>query len=199
MSARPEKRAAIVGAAQGAFLEAGYGAASMEAIAARAGVSKQTLYNHFGSKDDLFGAVIRDRCHELMQTLRSEQGPTGAPEFVLHELALAFAKKMLAPDTLALYRTLVEESGRSPELTRIYYESGPDFAVRTLADYLRAQTRAGVLCVDKPRIAAEQFFAMLAAHLRLKALLGLERRPSARKVTACVDNAIKIFLRGVAP
>ncbi|HET7570468.1 MAG TPA: TetR/AcrR family transcriptional regulator [Gammaproteobacteria bacterium] len=195
--ARPEKHAAIVAAAQEVFLDAGYPAASMDAIAGRAGVSKQTVYNHFGSKDELFGAVIRGRCQQLLEALKPEQAASGWPETVLYSLAQAFVDKMLAPDTLALYRTLVVESQRSPELREIYYRSGPDLAVETLSDYLRLQTRRGVLRVAQPRIAAEQFFAMLGGHLQIRALLGLDPKPPARKIKAYVDNAVATFLNGV--
>lgn len=195
MTARPEKHAAIVAAARAVFLECGYPAASMDAIAARAGVSKQTVYNHFGSKDELFGAIIRGRCQQLLEALQPEQAASGRPEDVLRSLAQAFVDKMLAPDALALYRALVVESERSPELREIYYRSGPDLAVETLSAYLREQTRRGVLRVDQPRIAAEQFFAMLGGHLQIRALLGLDPTPSAKKIKAYVDNAVETFLR----
>jgi AcrR family transcriptional regulator len=194
---RPEKRAAIVAAARTVFLDADYATASMDSIAARAGVSKQTVYNHFGSKDELFGAIIRDRCQLLLEALQPEQTASGQPETVLYSLARAFVDKMLAPETLALYRVLVIQSERSPELREIYYRSGPDLAVQTLSVYLRAQTEGGVLSVRHPRIAAEQFFAMLGGHLRTRALLGLDSEPSARRVKAYVDNAVAVFLDGV--
>lgn len=197
MSARPEKRAAIVAAAQTVFLESGYPAASMDTIAAAAGVSKQTVYNHFGSKDELFGAIIRERCRQLLEALQPEQAAAGRPEAVLRRLAQAFVDKMLSPETLALYRILVVESQRSPELGEIYYRSGADLAVETLSAYLRDQTRRGVLQVAKPRIAAEQFFSMLGGHLRIRALLGLDSRPDPAKVKAYVDNAVRTFLNGV--
>ncbi|HET7586672.1 MAG TPA: TetR/AcrR family transcriptional regulator [Gammaproteobacteria bacterium] len=197
MTARPEKRAAIVAAARDVFLESGFPAASMDTIASRAGVSKQTVYNHFGSKDELFGAIIRGRCQELLEALQPEQTASGRPETVLYRLAQAFVDKMLAPDALALYRTLVVESQRSPELREIYYRSGPDFAVETLSAYLREQTRRGVLRVTQPRIAAEQFFAMLGGHLQIRALLGLDPTPPAEKIKAYVDNAVAMFLRAV--
>ncbi|HET6724944.1 MAG TPA: TetR/AcrR family transcriptional regulator [Gammaproteobacteria bacterium] len=195
MTARPEKHAAIVAAAREVFLESGYPAANMDAIAARAGVSKQTVYNHFGSKDELFGAIIRGRCQQLLEALQPEQVASGQPETVLRGLAQAFVDKMLAPDALALYRALVVESERSPELREIYYRSGPDLAVETLSAYLREQTRRGVLHVARPRIAAEQFFAMLSGHLQIRALLGLDPTPSAKKIKAYVDNAVETFLR----
>ncbi|HET6655609.1 MAG TPA: TetR/AcrR family transcriptional regulator C-terminal domain-containing protein, partial [Gammaproteobacteria bacterium] len=88
---------------------------------------------------------------------------------------------------------------RSPELREIYYRSGPDLAVETLSAYLQEQTRRGVLRVTQPRIAAEQFFAMLGGHLQIRALLGLDPTPPAEKVKAYVDNAVSTFLAGVRP
>lgn len=194
---RPEKRAAILAAAQAVFLDAGYPAANMDAIAAQAGVSKQTVYNHFGSKDDLFGAIIRDRCQQLLDALGSEQATADAPETVLYGFARIFVDKMLAPETLALYRTLMAEAQRSPELGEIYYRSGPALAAAGLADYLQDQTRRGVMSVPEPRIAAEQFFAMLGGHLQIRALLGIEPRPAADKIDAYIDNAVRMLLGAI--
>ncbi|HET7674491.1 MAG TPA: TetR/AcrR family transcriptional regulator [Gammaproteobacteria bacterium] len=194
---RPEKREAIVAAAENLFLEAGFPAVSMDAIAARAGVSKQTVYNHFGSKDELFGAIIRGRCRGLLGTLRSQRAASGRPQTVLYRLARAYVEQMLAPDTLALYRTLMIEVQRAPELGETYYRSGPAVLVATLSDYLRDQTAQGLMHVPEPRIAAEQFFAMLGGPLQTRALLGIDVRPPPARVDAYIKSAVKVFLKGV--
>ncbi|MGD8378358.1 MAG: TetR/AcrR family transcriptional regulator [Gammaproteobacteria bacterium] len=196
---RSAKHDAIVEAARQVFLETGYDAASMDAIATRAGVSKQTVYNHFGSKEDLFAAIIRSTCRNLLGPLCQDGAVNAPPETALRALATSFLKTMLVPDTLALYRVILSEAQRLPELAELYYRTGPNTVVGTVADYLERQSKAGVLKVEDPRITAEQFLSMLGGHLRLRALIGLERRVDEKTIEAYVDNAVTMLLRGCSP
>lgn len=197
MTTRADKNGAIIAAAREVFLALGYSATSMSRIAARARVSKQTIYNYFGSKDALFGRIVRERCQQLLEVMRPNTGVAEHPEDALTRLAHDFVDNMLTPEALAFYRTLVTDSQRSPELRSIYYRAGPEFAVATLATYLEQQTRRGVLSVGEPQVAAEQFFSMLGGHLRVRSLLGLAPSPSHEVMTAYVDNAVMLFLNGV--
>jgi len=85
----PGKRAVILEAAKKVFLEVGFGAASMDAIANEAKVSKQTVYNHFGSKEELFAAMVRDTCDSMTMAF-AEAARDGNPENTLRAIAQRF-------------------------------------------------------------------------------------------------------------
>jgi AcrR family transcriptional regulator len=189
------KREAIVEAATKVFLADGYGAAGMDAIAREAGVSKQTIYNRFGSKEALFGAIIRRRCDDLLSPLSPPESGTGEVRDVLTSLARKFTTMILSPTSLSLYRVLIGEAFHLPQLAAIAYRSGPARAWETLASYLAAQSRLGVLEVTSPRLAAEQFFGMLAGQRQLRALLGLSDEFSDDHLEKAIDTAVASFLR----
>lgn len=167
----------------------------MDTIAAEAGVAKQTIYNYFGSKDDLFRAIVSGLTEELFATL--PRG--GSPSTVLRGLGLQFLTLMLRPSSLALHRMLVADAERFPDLARELYASGPLHAVRTLALWLEAETRQGTLRVADPFRAAEQFFGMLVGHMQLRALLCVEADPPPLERELAVENAVSTFLRAHDP
>src|SRR5208283_820521 len=102
------KRALLVDAALKAFLEAGYAEASVNHIAAAAGVSIKTLYRHFESKDDLFNAVMQAACGNMPEDgAEEERSPTwygAAPPDALPLAGQDYLRHILSPDQLALYR-----------------------------------------------------------------------------------------------
>lgn len=193
-----KKQTAILEAATSAFLRFGYRAASMDAVARQAGVAKQTIYNHFGSKEALFGAVVERRCENLLTVLLTPgieaRGVAGA----LTSLARQYVELMLSPTSLALHRVLMGQVRRHPELGAVSYEAGGRPAVDTLSVYLSERTAAGELDVAEPTLAAEQFYGMLAGHIQVRALLGVEERPSAETVERTIRHAVDTFLRAFA-
>jgi len=188
------KRAAILDAATRVFLEYGYGAASMGTIAVAAGVSKQTVYSHFGSKDALFGAIVRERCDRLLQPIRIADDHGKNPTAVLTGIASRFVTLIMNPESRALFRAVVAESARFPELAEAFYRSGPALAVDNLAAYLGEVDARGALKVAKPVLSARLFFGMLRGDLHLRLLLGIGPEPSAREIDAMVDHAVETFL-----
>ena len=121
---RDAKREAILAGAKAVFLNSGFESASMDAVAARAGVSKMTVYRHYGSKEVLFAGVIGDLCERIVDDDLGrifERSPCDA--------LTAFARKMIeitfARETIELHRIVVAESHRFPKLGRLFYSSGP--------------------------------------------------------------------------
>lgn len=192
--ASARKHAAILAAAREVFLEDGYGAAAMDQIARRARVAKQTIYNHFQGKDALFGEIITKLCDDLLRPLSHPELRAGAPEAALAALAAEVMSLMLEPSSLALHRLLVSEAPRFPELGAAAYRTGVERPVDALASYLDEQSRLGALSVPDARLAAEQFFGMLAGQIQLRALLGVEPRPPAGALQAAADEAVRTFL-----
>jgi TetR/AcrR family transcriptional repressor of mexJK operon len=187
------KRAAILHGANRIFLRHGFESASMDEIAAAAGVSKMTVYRHFHSKEELFEGVITELCQRIIdQDLERmlEQRP--------EEALRAFARKMMAilfaPDTIELHRIVVAESRRFPELGQLFYRSGPEACIAMLAAFLERHQKGGTLKVRNPRRAAEEFLELLRGYAHLRVLLGLERAPTVRNVEERIDGAVRHIL-----
>ena len=133
-------------------------ATSTRTRAARAGVAKQTLYNHFASKDDLFSEVARLASSRIAVSL--EGGPTDVRECLLR-FAATLRAKLLSDEGLAMFRVLVAEAVRFPALAKAFYEKGPQETARRLAVSLERAMAAGQLRRDDPGFAAEMLIGML--------------------------------------
>lgn len=190
----------ILKAAQAVFLRDGFGIASMEVIAREAEVSKQTVYNHFAGKEELFKAVIERRCSIMGAALDKgflEHGDD------IEQALTAFGENlldvMLSPESMSMKRLLQSESRRHPHLAETFYRLGPDATAKRLANYLAEQSRRGRLVVRDSRVAAEQFASMLPGHLRMRHLTGLADPPTRSERNRWVANAVRLFLDGARP
>lgn len=187
------KREAILKAASKIFLEMGFGAASMDAIAGEAKVSKQTVYNHFGSKEELFAAMVRDSCDSITLAF-SEAAKGNNPDATLRTIARHFMNVVFSEEKLAMHRILMAEVPRFPELGRIYYQSGPAIIRQFLADYFKEQNKRGTLKVDNPQYTAEQFIGMVMC-CRLRSELGVEPVPTSEVREQYINNAVALIMR----
>ncbi|MGH8292775.1 MAG: TetR/AcrR family transcriptional regulator [Gammaproteobacteria bacterium] len=193
----PGKRETILEAAKKVFLDVGFGAASMDAIAEAAKVSKQTVYNHFGSKEELFAAMVRDSCENVTLAF-AEAAKDGNPEKTLHAIARHFMSMVFAEDKLAMHRILMAEVPRFPDLGRIFYQSGPAMIRQFLTDYFKEQNRRGTLKVDNPKITAEQFISMVTS-CRLRSELGVEPVPNDEVREQYISNAVSLIIKACRP
>lgn len=198
------KREAILDAAQASFLEHGYAATSMDLVTARAGVSKATIYAHFPSKDALFGAIMQRRCRDTLPDM-PPPGPGEEARAVLTALARRLLALFLSPEAMAVYRIVVAEAARHPDLAHAFYAAGPERAKASLAETFAELSRRGELAVEEPWRAADLFVTMLRGEFFHRQLLGLPPRPGfdqERTVETAVDTILRAFapgLRAFAP
>jgi len=154
------KRRAILQAAEDLFLDRGFDGASMEEVAARAEVSKQTVYKQFESKAALFVAVVKamtgPAADRVQVEMREPETGAGVVEALMGhgERLLNIA---LAPKLMRLRRLVISETDRFPELGRALYEGGPGLAITGLAGALQRWVDRGLLVLDDPVVAATQF------------------------------------------
>ncbi len=168
------KRAAIVGAALEAFLQSGYAEASVNHIAAAAGVSIKTLYRHFENKDDLFSAVMQAACG-LDSPAPVPPWYALPPADALPQAGEAYLRHILSPDQLALYRVVARDAHRFPELGRRYQEETAGARDDTFSRYLDLwAAREGWTLRDR-RAAAQVFAGLLKSHVFDAALLELRQ------------------------
>ncbi len=193
-----EKRAAILVAASLLFLEQGFERTTLEAVAARAGVSKLTVYSHFHNKEGLFEALIASKCEECFEAREfSELAPLGPP-VALTRIANAFLSLMFQPDVLALHRVLIASATPEPGMNVTFWESGP---LPTIAAFERLLARFhadGDLTITNPTRAADQFFSMLKGSDHLRVLLHIGPLPSTRELNAIAKATVEMFLRAYA-
>ncbi len=186
------KRSAIVSAAAKVFLSEGYGAATMDQIARTAGVSKQTVYSHFGSKDALFEEIIRAKCAELVGQDEDWSLSGDDPREVLVAVATRYQKVVLAENSIKLFRVIVAECERFPELADRFHRAGPAAATQRLSRFLDAQE----LCAGpaKATRAAECFFAMLRDDLYIRRLLAMCAAPTEAEARDRAEHLVTAFL-----
>jgi len=197
---RLSRRDRILDAARDIFLRESYTGASMESVAQKAGVSKQTIYNHFANKDELFRALVLDICARSSIALGDPSDVLDRePEEVLTHFGETVLKHKSCSDTMHLHRLLQLEGRNHPSLAESFYKFGPDRTAGWLKQYLEAQVDRGRLHVDEPRVAAEQFVTMLVGHLRLRHLLGMTGVPDKAERSRYVTSAVNIFLNGTRP
>lgn len=188
------KHEAILRGAKAVFLRKGFAEANMDAVAAKAGVSKMTLYRHFGNKEALFAGVIRALCEQIV-----DAGLERVFEQAPRQALRSYAKKMIAIvfacETVELHRIVIAESRRFPKLGRLFYVTGPEKCVEVLARYLERHRRDRRLRIADPWRAAEEFLELLRGYAHLRLLLGLDKRPSERDLEARIEAAVGHVLR----
>ena len=120
------KAESILAAAKRTFLQRGFGAVSMDAIAREAGVSKATVYAHFAGKEELFGAVIGRECERFLASFSAGELDPGDVRASLTVLGRRFLELVLSPDGLALHRIILAEVTRFPMLGEVFWRAGPE-------------------------------------------------------------------------
>ncbi|HUK65585.1 MAG TPA: TetR/AcrR family transcriptional regulator [Anaeromyxobacteraceae bacterium] len=190
------KRRQILNGARTLFLAKGYERTSVDAIAACAGVSKATLYSHFGDKQGLFVACATEESADVRARLADLLGaPTGDPARDLTEVGEAFLHLVARPSTLAYRRILVAEAGRFPELGRTFFDDASCAIRGRLANYLRRQGEQGTLRIEDGDLAAAQFIALCLSDLLWRLELGVLSRVSNALARRTVEGALGTFLR----
>ncbi|MFE7190519.1 TetR/AcrR family transcriptional regulator [Kitasatospora sp. NPDC057541] len=160
--AATRKRQAIIDAALTEFLAEGYSAASMDTITGRSGVSKATIYKHFGSKERLFlavvGGVLPKTYADLTPPARTlADAPDLRTALVRH--ATALARILLRPEVMLLRRLVIGEIDRFPQLGQLWYRVTYDMNNGPLVDLLTELTDSGALHVSDPKLAVQQLVA----------------------------------------
>ncbi|MDB5419201.1 MAG: transcriptional regulator, TetR family [Phenylobacterium sp.] len=191
------KNEAILDAAVAVLTERGV-TASMEQIARRAGVSKQTVYNHYGTKAELVRAMCARRVGEITAPLTAA-GALEQPAEALAEFARVLLRVLLSPSYATLLRTAMANVQALPEVARTMYEAGPRASRRRLAEFLAAETTAGRLACSDPLEAADFFAGMVVSSRQTAYLLGVSGGLDEASLDRIAREAAARFLRAYAP
>jgi AcrR family transcriptional regulator len=192
----PQRRGRIVAGASEIFVRDGYEGASMAQIADAACVSKGTLYNYFPSKQALFEAFVRERCARLVEQVFGEPDNAALLGLAaeLGRIGRIMLRMMMSPDGRAIYRVVVMEATKFPELAQAFYNAGPRTLTERMAAWLARQIEAGALRPHDAKFAAEQFFALTQTRLLMQARTDAAYFPSNAEIDFVVDGAVEVFL-----
>jgi AcrR family transcriptional regulator len=194
------RRQAIVRAATEVFVQHGYLGATTDEVAARASVSKQTLYKHFSDKQHLFAEVILDTTigvvdalsNAVASTLRDAQDVRQA----LRDLADGWLHGLLRPEVVRLRRLVIAEADRFPEIGRAWFDRGFDGALVILGEAMRGLADRGLLHnLSDPTLAAYQFAGLVMYQPMNQVMFaGTDALPSPDKLDRIADSAVDMFL-----
>ncbi|WP_332769988.1 TetR/AcrR family transcriptional regulator [Phenylobacterium sp.] len=192
----PAKTEAILDAAAMVFGERGL-SASMDLVARRAGVSKQTVYNRYGSKAELMRAIVDRRVAEITAPLLVP-GAQEHPEEALAAFGRVMIEAVMKPRGTSMLRMTVQSAIDLPDLARAFYEAGPVTSRRRLARFLEFETAAGRMAVDDPGLAAEFFAGMVIGVHQIAHLLGVGRDLEAGEIDRIACEAARRFMKAYA-
>lgn len=194
------KRAAILEAAERMFAQQGYEGVSMDQIAAEAGVSKLTVYSHFGDKDTLFTAAAAAYCEQRLPSSIFDPAPDTPLRTRLLQVANAFFALISDPEALAGHRLLCTPQMVEKRLARAFWEGGPMRIQGDFAALLQRRVEIGELDIDDLALAASQFFVLVKGDLHQRMVLDCEDGGDfcAEQRQQHIEAAVDMFLRAYA-
>ena len=197
-----EKRAAILAAAKALFISNAFAGTSMDAIAADAGVSKLTVYSHFGDKDNLFREVIRSRIQDLLPEETYRFDPQADIRETLLRVALTHAHLDCNAETVGTFRAILGDCRQgNPRFGRLLWEEGTLRTHGLMERLLQQAVDAGQLAIDDVPRACVQFFALIKGDLFMRRMFGCVDcgESYAAEIEATARAGVATFLRAWAP
>lgn len=196
----PEKRRQILDGAQAIFHAQGFDAASMNEIAAAAGVSKGTLYVYFEDKEHLFVALIEREREKHRQHMYDALAEHPDLRQALAGFGVNLVRLLTDPFSLSAHRIVLGVAERMPDLGRAFFERGPLLGGQRLAAFLNDRISAGEVAIEDTALAAGQFIDLCQSTLLRPRLFNAERRPPTEaEIAHVVDAAVAMFLARYAP
>ncbi|PKU21742.1 TetR/AcrR family transcriptional regulator [Telmatospirillum siberiense] len=177
------------------FLANGFQRTSMDQVAARANVSKTTLYAHFVSKAALFLSVLEEEKRRLGLGIPKELpvAPANVRDW-LRDIANALLSAMTNRTVMSLFRQVIAEAGHTPDLGRTLWDEGPCAGRARMAAILSWFAEAGQLAFDDADLAAGQFLALVRGDFTMRCLMDSEWKPSREIIERHVEQSLDFFL-----
>ena len=194
-----KKHLAIIQAARRVFLEHGFSGSSVDLIAEKAGVSKRTVYKHFDDKYSLFSAVIQMLCERVVpSSVDALEVATDDPGEILTELGVHFLERVYTPEQIELFRIVIAEARRFPELGQMMYRR-----IRSqraiVGQYLEELQEKNKIRLPCQASAASQYFSLLKEDAQMRLLFGRRKRFSQAEIREMAECGVMVFLNGVVP
>ncbi|ACK68403.1 transcriptional regulator, TetR family (plasmid) [Rippkaea orientalis PCC 8801] len=188
-----QKQQAILQAALTAFLEFGYDRTTIDYVAQKAQVSTATLYKHFPSKADLFGGIMAQvwRTDQISSTPVS---PSLSPQTALMQIGQEYAQLLMSANIQPLFRVVIAETSRFPELGTELYHRGKEPFLKRLHAYLQAQVALDTLVIVNIPLASRQFLGMINDIIFWPRFLIMNLEISENEIEDVIISAVETFL-----
>jgi TetR/AcrR family transcriptional repressor of mexJK operon len=183
----------ILDAAQNLFYNLGFDETSLAMIIKDAGGSRRSIYNEFGNKHGLLMAVIQRQVKTQSEILTSINRDLEAKE-ALNQVCFKFVVGMLSPELMSLFRLVVQQVVKFPELGEMIYKNGPMTGILPLVDYLTWLTEQKILKIDNCHFSAQMLMEMAKGPLHTRSLLLPDKQASDEEITYQVTKAVDLFL-----
>ncbi|WP_205925990.1 TetR/AcrR family transcriptional regulator [Rhizobium sp. P38BS-XIX] len=183
---------AVIRAAMELFLEQGYERTSLQQIGKLADVSTATLFKRFPTKATLFEAMVED--FWAIPPACPGRALSENPSVGLRFMGVSYAKLLRTPDMQAIYRLIISESPRFPNLGLTVFEKAKGPFLKRLEEYLRLQADAGRLKIEDVEIASNQFLALITGQTFWPELIAAGCGGSDIDVERVVDGAVDLLL-----
>ena len=194
------KRDAVLDAAMDLFIEQGFGATSIDSVAARANVSKATVYAHFENKDALFAAVMKLACNTVVPPSLADVDPDDEEiGTVLRRIGLIFLESIYRAQKVSLFRAAIMDSVKFPEVGAMMCDGPVARSHEQIGAYFAKQVATGKLVLPCPDMAGSQFLGLLKTDVHMRLLLNQPAKVSRAGLRRIVDCAVEIFLNGTLP
>ncbi len=194
-SARTRKSQQIAEAGLAVFLAQGFSGASVDDIAAKADVSKATLYKYFPTKEQLFEQVVREACGRYAQQIKLPDLSSHNARDAVLTLAGMIVRLSSSPELVGLFRLCMAEARRFPAVARAFYDSGPQLAVSRTAQVLTRLCQDGMLSIDNAERAARQLGELCKAEVFEPLIFGQRESFSEAELNRHARIAAETFLR----
>jgi len=195
-----QKAVAILDAGWALFLERGIEATPIEAIAARAGVSKVTLYSHYPNKAALFRAAVQREMERIEAAQRPQPGGNPLPVAdQLQAFGLGLMGFLTSKPAVDFYAVIAGELRRHGDLARIFYDHGPGQTRTNLAGLIAAAAHRGELLAAYPEQAAEELFGLWQGFSNFQLSLGIDADAIRASLPERVARGVALFMRAYGP
>jgi len=183
----------ILDAAQNLFYNLGFDETSLAMIIKEAGGSRRSIYNEFGNKHGLLMAVIQRQVKTQSEILTSINRDLEAKE-ALNQVCFKFVVGMLSPELMSLFRLVVQQVVKFPELGEMIYKNGPMTGILPLVDYLTWLNEQNILKIENCHFSAQMLIEMAKGPLHTRSLLLPDKKASDEEITYQVTKAVSLFL-----
>lgn len=198
---RPDrsKDTAILKAARDSFFERGLAASTIEDIAARAGVSKVTVYKRFQDKEALFEASVKAEMATMVAQLDQEPEGDGQLPQQLNAFGYVLLRFLFSPTHVVLDRVLAHDLAQSPTMARRFFDAGPGHCRARIADVLAQAAARGEIEIDDPLLAAADLLSLWRGFLEKETEFGIIDAVDDATIRFRVERGTRNFLRMTEP
>ena len=194
------RRDEIITVAGQLFMKNGFQATTMDRIAAIAGISKLTLYNRFRNKDEVFAAVIEQKCEQYIPKRFFAEFAHGSPQDSLYNIGYGFLSLLTSEEAMNIERILMAEAKHKKKLTQIFYEAGPLPVKKMIAEHLSQLDVLGILSVPDAMLSTHMFVSLFkGSEICFRLSMNIPPKPTKKEIENYCQSAVSMFMKAHKP